>query len=204
MAFSRRSLNPDEELILDLHPHWWHFVAPICAVVAALMVAIGLTRWSGNVDWSWFKQLLAWTRWIVVGVAFAFLVVRTLQWNTTHFVVTSHRVIFRHGVIGKIGIDIPLERVNNVSIHQSVFERVVNAGDLLIESGGEDGQQRFSDISGPDEVQNVIHNAIRVHGGSRLGDSSSSVSQLERLEAMLQRGSITRDEFEAQKRKLLD
>ncbi|MHB1090557.1 MAG: PH domain-containing protein [Ilumatobacteraceae bacterium] len=203
MAFSRKSLNPDEELILNLHPHWWHFVAPISGMVAATVAAIYLTRWTGNAEWNWFKQFLGWTRWAIVGVALMFLAVRILQWRTTHFVVTSHRVIFRHGVIGKIGIDIPLERVNNVSIHQSVFERVVNAGDLLIESGGEDGQQRFSDISGPDEVQNIIHNAIRVHGGSRSNSAGSSVSQLERLEVMLQRGSITREEFDEQKQRLL-
>lgn len=153
--------------------------------------------------WRWLEQSLSWSRWVIVGVALVFLVVRTLQWRTTHFVVTSHRVIFRHGVIGKIGIDIPLERVNNVSIHQSVFERIVGAGNLLIESGGEEGQQRFTDISDPDEVQNIIHNAIRIHGGSRSSGASSSVSQLERLEGMLQRGSITREEFDEQKQRLL-
>lgn len=203
MAFSRNSLNPDEELILDLHPHWWHFVAPISGLVAAIVFAIFLTKLAGNADWNWLKQFLGWTRWVIVAAAIGFLVVRTLQWNTTHFVVTSDRVIYRHGVIGKIGIDIPLERVNNVSIHQSVFERVVDAGDLLIESGGEDGQQRFSDIRGPDEVQNIIHNAIRVHGGGRSNGANSSVSQLERLEAMFQRGSITQEEFDEQKRRLL-
>ena len=203
MAFSRRSLNPDEELILDLHPHWWHFVAPVSGLAASVVIAVFLTRLSVSADWNWLKQFLGWTRWVVVVVAIGFLVVRTLQWNTTHFVVTSHRVIYRHGVIGKIGIDIPLERVNNVSIHQSVFERVIDAGDLLIESGGEDGQQRFTDIRGPDEVQNIIHNAIRVHGGSRSSGANSSVSQLERLEAMFQRGSITQEEFDEQKRRLL-
>jgi len=203
MALSQRSLNPDEELILDVHPHWWHFVTPICGLIAAIIVSIYLTRWAGDVDWNWLKQLLRWTRWAVVVAALGFLSVRALQWNTTHFVVTSHRVIFRHGVIGKIGIDIPLERVNNVSIHQSVFERMIGAGDLLIESGGEDGQQRFSDISDPDEVQNIIHNTIREHGGSRSNGQNTSISQLERLEAMFQRGSITREEFDEQKGRLL-
>lgn len=203
MAFSRRSLNPDEELILDLNPHWWHFVAPTGGLIVALVLAIFLTKWAGQADWSWLKQFLRWTRWVVVCAALVYFAVRSLVWSTTHFVVTSHRVIYRHGVIGKIGIDIPLERVNNVSIHQTVFERMVNAGDLLIESGGEDGQQRFTDIKGPDEVQNIIHNAIRVHGGSRSGGVNTSVSQLERLEAMFQRGSITREEFEDQKQRLL-
>lgn len=203
MAFPQKSLNSDEELILDLNPHWWHFVAPITGIIVAIVVAIYLTKWAVHMPWQWLEQFLEWSRWAIIGVAIIALAVRTLQWSTTHFVVTSHRVIFRHGVIGKIGIDIPLERVNNVSIHQSIFERMVGAGDLLIESGGEDGQQRFTDISDPDQVQNIIHDAIRVHGGGGANGTGSAVSQLERLEAMLQRGSITQEEFEEQKRRLL-
>ena len=206
MAFPKKFLNENEELIVDLNPHWWHFAAPLAGLVLATALAVLLSRLANAIAASWFDSLNKWATILIVGAALVNLIVRMLQWSTTHFVVTSDRVIFRQGVIGKTGIDIPLERVNNVSIHQSVLERMVGAGDLLIESGGEDGQQLFTDISSPVEVQNIIHNAIRVHGGSDNGGSnrgSSSVSQLERLEAMLQRGSITRAEFDEQKRRIL-
>lgn len=206
MAFPKKFLNENEELIVDLNPHWWHFAAPLAGLVLATALAVLLSRLANAIAASWFDSLNKWATIVIVGAALVNLIVRMLQWSTTHFVVTSDRVIFRQGVIGKTGIDIPLERVNNVSIHQSVLERMVGAGDLLIESGGEDGQQLFTDISSPAEVQNIIHNAIRVHGGSDNGGSnrgSSSVSQLERLEAMLQRGSITRAEFDEQKRRIL-
>ena len=206
MAFPKKFLNEKEELIVDLNPHWWHFAAPLAGLVLATVVAVLLSRLADAIAASWFDSLNKWATLLIVGAALLNLIVRMLQWSTTHFVVTSDRVIFRQGVIGKTGIDIPLERVNNVSINQSVLERMVGAGDLLIESGGEDGQQLFTDISSPVEVQNIIHNAIRVHGGSDNGGSnrgSSSVSQLERLEAMLQRGSITRAEFDEQKRRIL-
>ncbi len=206
MGFPEKSLNDHEELIVDLHPHWWHFVSPLLRLVLATVIAVLLSRLADTIAASWFYSFKNWATLLIVGVALLNLIVRMLQWSTTHFVVTSDRVIFRQGVIGKTGIDIPLERVNNVSIHQSALERMVGAGDLLIESGGEDGQQLFTDISSPEEVQNIIHNAIRVHGGSDSGGGSrggSSISQLERLEAMLQRGSITRAEFDEQKRKIL-
>ena len=38
---------------------------------------------------------------------------------TTNFVITSDRIIFRSGVVAKSGIEIPLERVNNVLFNQS-------------------------------------------------------------------------------------
>jgi uncharacterized membrane protein YdbT with pleckstrin-like domain len=78
-----------------------------------------------------------------------------------HFVVTNQRVIYRSGVIARNGIEIPVRKVNNVSFHQSVIERIVGAGDILIESGGEDGQSLFSDIRDPEQVQNIIQRTLR-------------------------------------------
>ncbi len=88
---------------------------------------------------------------------------------------------------------------------------MVGAGDLLMESGGEEGQQRFTDIRHPDQVQNLINAQMEGHALRRatlardVGGSASSdvASQLEKLEGMLQRGTLTPEEFETQKRKLL-
>ena len=40
MAFPRKLLNDDEDIVLDLHPHWWYFAGPLAALVAA--IAVGL------------------------------------------------------------------------------------------------------------------------------------------------------------------
>jgi uncharacterized membrane protein YdbT with pleckstrin-like domain len=134
--------------------------------------------------------------------------VRYLKWRTTYFVITSDRLIFRYGVIGKAGIEIPLERVNNVNFKQSIFERVIGAGDLLIESGGEDGQQRFTDVPHPDKVQNLIHmqmedNQKRSFSVNVVGGNDVA-TQLEKLEGLRDRGTISDEDFEEQKRRLLD
>ena len=94
---------------------------------------------------------------IIASLRFA---LRRVSWVTTYFVVTTDRVIFRTGVISRRGIEIPLGRVNNVLFNQSLLERLIGAGDSLIESGGESGQQTFTDVRSPDRVQNSIHAAI--------------------------------------------
>ena len=130
-----------------------------------------------------------------------------MKWLTTNFVITSNRLIFRQGIIGKSGIEIPLERVNNVNFHQTVFERILGAGDLLIESGGEDGQQRFTDIRHPAQVQNLIHAQMEGHFQLRAGyvnaPTGDITEQLQRLEGLLQRGTLTQEEFDIQKTRLL-
>jgi uncharacterized membrane protein YdbT with pleckstrin-like domain len=75
-------------------------------------------------------------------------------------VLTSQRVIFRTGVIARVGIEIPLYRVNNINFHQSIFERMIGAGDLLIESGGEEGMQVFDNVRDPEQVQSFIQRAM--------------------------------------------
>ncbi len=212
MPFPKKNLNADESVALDLHPHWWYFAGP--ATSTFLVVVVGIALLAKGPDGTSGDVL----RVVVIAaivVSAIWLVHRYLQWMTTHFVITSSRVVFRTGVFAKSGIEIPLERVNNVNFNQSVFERILGAGDLLIESGGEDGQSRYSDIRHPDRVQKLIHAQMELLAQRRAGYGAGAVApvvaapaldvadQLERLEGMLQRGTLTPEEFEAQKRKLL-
>jgi len=201
MPYPRKLLNETETVALDMNPHWWFFAKAILGLV--VFVILGIIAMSQDGDQ---RTILGWIS--IAGIAFfaIFLVDRYARWSTTYFVITSDRVIFRTGVIRKSGIEIPLERVNNVSSHQSIIERMLGTGDLLIESGGESGQQRFTDVKDPARVQNMIHsqreaNHVRMYGGSNTG--TDAATQLEKLEGMLERGTLTREEFEAEKRRLL-
>lgn len=205
MPYPKKNLNSNETIALDMHPHWWYFAEPVSALVAVIILSIlqaakGPDGKTGDVLRLALIGLLILTALWVVG--------RYLKWITTNFVMTSQRLIFRQGVFAKSGIEIPLDRVNNVNFNQSIFERILGAGDLLIESGGEDGQQRFTDIRNPEKVQNLLHAQVEVARGRGPERSSSrggdTAEQLERLEGMLQRGTLTQAEFDSQKRKLLD
>jgi uncharacterized membrane protein YdbT with pleckstrin-like domain len=208
MTFAKKNLNPNETVALDMHPHWWYFAGPavslFLAIVLGIYVAVGL---DGN--GSGRKALTIVVIALMVAAAI-WLIVRYLKWFTTYFVITSHRLIFRTGVLSKSGIEIPLERINNVNFHQTILERLLGAGDLLIESGGEDGQSRYTDIRHPDRVQRLIHaqmeNTAQRHGSYAATPPGTVVDvteSLERLEAMMQRGTLSVEEFEAQKRRLL-
>ena len=151
MPYPARLLNTEESVALDLNPHWWYFAESVSAFAVSGVLWLFVF---GQEPRHWY---FTYPVGVVALASAAWLLVRYLKWRTTYFVITSDRLIYRHGVIGKAGIEIPLERVNNVNFKQSIFERIIGAGDLLIESGGEEGQQRFTDISHPDKVQNLIH-----------------------------------------------
>jgi uncharacterized membrane protein YdbT with pleckstrin-like domain len=206
MPFPKKNLNANETVALDMHPHWWFFAEPAWALLGSIVLGI-IVLAKTDKHTNPYKVLGSLTLVLLVVTAI-WLVWRYLKWLTTNFVITSNRLIFRQGVVAKSGIEIPLERVNNVNFSQSVFERMIGAGDLLIESGGEDGQQRFTDIRRPERVQNLIHAQMEQHFAQRRGGylppPTPDVSeQLERLEGMLHRGTLTQEEFESQKRRLL-
>jgi len=195
-------LNDREEVVLDLHPHWWFFIGPVLALVltVAAVVAVSVLNLP---DALWFVVLG------LLAINVLWLLVRLAKWTTTNFVVTTDRLIYRSGVLAKKGIEIPLERVNNIHFNQSIFERMLRSGDLMIESGGERGQQMFSDIGRPARVQNEIYRtmeAAQARDADRMaGRRELSIpEQIDKLDELRSRGVLSQAEFDAKKAQLLD
>jgi hypothetical protein len=207
MPFPARLLHDDEVIQLDINPHWWYLGSPGLVTVACLFGALVV---NAQIDIVWLRDLLSYVFWAAMLVSAAWLIKRAVEWRTTYLVLTNQRLIYRQGVIARHGVEMLLEKVSNVNFSQTIFQRIVRAGSLLIESSGEQGQQQIDDIPDPESVQNIIHSAVltRVRAATSFTGAPSVgaddvVSQLERLEALLHRGTITQVEFEQQKQRLL-
>ena len=203
MPSSRKRWNPGEEVVLDLRPHWRFFLRPALLLVVAIAGFVG----GAVLDLPEAAQVaLA----ALTLTALCWFVVRYARWATTSFVVTTDRLIHRSGVLAKRGVEIPLESVQTVFSSQSLLERLLRCGDLVIESGGERGRQAFSDISRPSLVQDEIHRQIEANGrrmagwGRGGGGGSSITERLEQLDDLRRRGVVTQAEFEAKRATLLD
>jgi len=157
MGISQKYFNHDEVLVLDLHPHWWRFVKPSLVLLAAV-AAIAYNNEIPNV---FLKDLALIIAQAITALAVINLAAKALKWYRTHFVLTSQRVIFQSGVIARSRIEISLHKINLVTFHQSIFERLINAGDIVIESGAEDGMETFTDVRDPQNVQAYIHEWMR-------------------------------------------
>ncbi len=202
MAFPKKLLAEGEEVVLYLHPHWWFYARSVVVLVLAAAGAVTAAMLDAP-DWL-FLVLLG-----LVGLVLVWVVVRLLRWVTTEFVVTTERLVYRSGVLARRGKEIPLERLNDISFDQTLLERVLGSGDLMIESGGEHGQQHFYDISRPARVQHEIYRQREAAAGRdhdrMAGRRALSVpEQLEKLDELRQRGVITQAEFDAKKTQLLE
>ncbi|NLD76888.1 MAG: PH domain-containing protein [Acidimicrobiales bacterium] len=220
MAYPRDLLNQGEKLVLDLRPHWLFLVpsggALLAAIIGSLLILVG---WSPDGTVGSIMQIVCAIA--VVGTA-GWFGLTYLKWSTTNFVLTSDRLISRVGIVAKEGLEIPLERINTVFSSQSVFERIVGAGDLAIESAGERGTQHFTDIRKPAIVQKEIYIQIennenrkfdRMRGsGAAPGavdptlvqGGQSIPEQIEKLAELHQRGVLSDAEYQRKKAELLD
>ena len=201
MTFPPRLLNEGEEIVLDMHPHWWVFAAVTTRLVLAIVIAVAASL-------QFHRDYVTYAGEILILIAVMNLVVVYVKWRTTDLVLTTDRLVTRAGVLSRQVHEIPLERVNDISCHQSIFERVIHAGDLMIESAGERGQERFRYVAEPFNVQNAIHRTMEA-ATNRPARGTSSVGlsipeQIDKLDELRQRGVISDAEFQDKKRRLLD
>jgi uncharacterized membrane protein YdbT with pleckstrin-like domain len=215
MAFPRNLLAEHEDLVFDLKPHWVALVPPaLWTIVSIVALFLGYRAVDAIFDDATDTAKMVWGA--VVTIAWVVLaVVPAMRRQFTMFVLTSDRLITRSGIIAKESREIPLERINDVTFTQSVIERMLGAGDLLIESAGERGQTRITDVRKPDQVQLMIYkqteaNSTRiVQGqvgevmGKREGATQSVTDQLEDLGRLRKEGVLTEEEFQAKKAELL-
>jgi uncharacterized membrane protein YdbT with pleckstrin-like domain len=161
VAYPEKLLANDEKVVEHLHPHWITLVPAtlwFLLICAAGGFGIGLT--AGHTNGSVQSVLVG----IIVAVGVILLTWLSfrpwLEWRTTHYVFTTHRVLIRRGVLKRTGRDISLQRINDVGFSQTLWERIVKAGTLTIESAGEKGQEDLHDLPRSDQMQQMLNRLI--------------------------------------------
>jgi hypothetical protein len=166
MSFPRHLLGEDEELVLDLRPHWSAVAGPVFAGLVA--IAAGLTL-PGLVP-AWLGGLQRFAHLVIQLAALTVLVwlvaPRIARWLTTQIVLTSDRLILRTGVFTKYAREVRLPLINQVDIRQPVLSRLLGSGDLIVETGSHAHQRRavFPSVPDPQFLSDQIDAQIDRYG----------------------------------------
>lgn len=167
MGFPENVLATDEKVVKELHPHWLTVVVPalIGLVIAALAIIVVVLTPDSSV-WNLFQTIvLALAAILVIWSVF----VPFLRWRTTHYVITSHRIMVRRGILTKTGKDITLAKITDVGFTQNLLDRIIGAGSLRIESAGDSPDEELKDIPNSDDVQQLINHLIEADDQRRRG-----------------------------------
>jgi uncharacterized membrane protein YdbT with pleckstrin-like domain len=169
-------LAKDEQVVLHSHPHWKRLVGPVLVFIIATGVAAFLTAVvQQRTGWDQTARMIVdgviWAIWLVLLCWLTLAPV--LSWRTTHFVITDRRVMFRHGLLTRSGIDIPLARINSVEFRHGLIDRMVGTGTLIIESASQDPLE-FHDIPQVERVHSLLYHEVFDTLGGEESDSRST------------------------------
>lgn len=161
MGYPENVLANDEQVVLHRHPHWKRLIGAVLVLLLATAASAFVAAVVNTMDWqATAKNVL----FIVIGVIWLIVVGWLtvwpfLNWWTTHFVITDRRVMFRHGVLTRSGIDIPLARINSVEFRHGLIDRLVRTGTLIIESASQDPLE-FHDIPRVEQVHSLLYHEV--------------------------------------------
>ncbi len=156
-------LNEDEELLAELRPHWIFLFGPLftsIGVWAAVIVLVVL--WSNPPSWLNYPII------IVVVIPGLWLLGRYVRWRSYTVAITSTRILVRQGILGRDTVQLRLQRITEVNLRQTLIERVLGTGSLVIDVQGEDDSLTLEYMRKPAIVQRVLNSQINeIVGGGR-------------------------------------
>ena len=170
MPYPDKVLADDEEVVRHLHPHWLTIFWPVVWLLLIVgSASVGVAAIPAGRQQGIYRLA-------VLGAALLLLLVFVVRpflvWRCTHYVITTHRVLFREGVLARRGRDIGLSRITDVSYRQTLWERIVSSGTVTIESAGEGGATVLQRIPDSDGVQQLLNHMIEEDADRRAQESA--------------------------------
>lgn len=157
MPFPDDVLADEEEVALHLRPHWRIAIRPVFVLLSALAVII--LAWvmlpvndGGHIGFGVVSVIM-----LYYGIRYG---VRPLAvWRFTHYVLTGERLLLQDGVIARERREVPLNRIDNNSLSQTLLDRMFGSGTLVIDSVGDQAVILVS-VPAADHVQTTLYELI--------------------------------------------
>jgi len=138
MSYLDESLGPGETIVARFHLHWTAKGRLILGIVLIPLI-VGI-----------FLAIYEWLR------------LRAIELG-----VTSHRVVYKTGIVGRETEEVRLSAIETVDLHQTTWGRLLGYGDVRVTGRGESSLV-FSRVSDPVSVKRAIEAAYAAnveHGG---------------------------------------
>jgi membrane protein YdbS with pleckstrin-like domain len=157
---ARREMVEDEKVIFTIRPTmifvyaWYALAALIVISVSALMgILSSKAIVSGEVA---LIVILA-----VALVAFSVPFYKHVLRRREVYTLTNFKLEMRYGLIAKNVRNIPLNKIQDVTVTSSVWQRLLGLGDIVIDSASETGKIHLDDIKNADRYADIILGELR-------------------------------------------
>jgi len=124
--------------------------AAYIAVIVLILAAFGLQHY--------YKP--TWPLWLplILAVFFLWVVSRHLKRMTRKLTISAERLVYEEGLLGKSTRTIPLAKVQDVRVDQSLVDRLFGVGSVSMETAGGSSRLVMRPIDGPHHIADEINN----------------------------------------------
>ncbi len=170
MGYVESSLNKNESVVARANFSW---VAVVPAVIWLVLAVVG--AFVGLAQLNFDGTIITYVKIASIVIGVLPMIVRVLWLALAALVITDRRVIGKVGIIKKESIDMPIHKVDNVSVKTSFVGRLLGYSTITIMSAS--GKTQFKLIGKADKFKNQITNAI---------EQAAEKARIEQAKAMAQ------------------
>jgi len=155
------NLSPGEEVIFQGHPSWRAILGfYLKGVLIAIVLGVIAKLIDGN-----------WTAFIVILAAIGITVLAGfVKRVATTYTITDRRLNIKRGIVSREIQETRLERVQNVNYRQSVYQRIMQIGDVDFDTAATDDYNFvFYGVADPGEVVHRVDQATGTHSAGTHG-----------------------------------
>jgi uncharacterized membrane protein YdbT with pleckstrin-like domain len=164
------NLSPGEQVIFEGHPSWRAILGFYLKGVLVAVILGVIAKLVGS-DTTAFLVIL-----IILALT---LLIGFVKRVATTYTITDRRLNIKRGIVSKEVQETRLERVQNVNYRQSVYQRLMQIGDVDFDTAASDDYNFiFSGVADPGDVVHAVDQATGagVAGSHGLGEAQPPAS----------------------------
>jgi uncharacterized membrane protein YdbT with pleckstrin-like domain len=159
---SSLNLSPGERVIFQGHPSWRAIVGFYLKGILVAALAGVIVKLFGAGAGTVFLVVFA-----IVAVT---VLVGFFKRVSTTYTITDRRLNIRRGIVSREVQETRLERVQNVNYQQSIYQRLMQIGDVDFDTAaGDDYNFVFAGVADPDDVVHRVDQATGTHAAGEQG-----------------------------------
>ncbi len=156
MSYVDRNLAPGETVLLRARYHWIRFIPAGLVAFLGLLAGLWAILVPAEAGAGGGIALIGWlgAAGLVGGLAAAAW--RAVADSFDEYVITSFRVVCKRGFLKRSVRQVPLDKVQDLNLHATLWGRWLAYGDVEVQTAGVDGTVVFPRIYHPEEFRNVL------------------------------------------------
>lgn len=148
----------DAENVPEVHKlHWWFFVNKLVPwlLIAVLLVLLGQVTALSPLIHDIYQRFYYYAAAIILVLMVIGFLIGFAQWSFTTLTLDRSYLIFETGILRRSVSKIPVQEIASIDLQQSIFQRFLNMGDLVVDMRGA-SLLRMRGLEDPLGIQNKV------------------------------------------------